>query len=158
MRVFRAVHREGGWAADSAAGAVDVVVVVGDEVQALMSLEERPGSPLARSDAEWNSSSRLVAHGLAILCPLIVLGLATAYFTRSEPAVLSEHAAQFETVLDRQQPQIVAVGNSILADGIDRAQLSRELGVTSVTKLPIHDSGRLQPARTWITQAFSSPG
>jgi len=84
------------------------------------------------------------ARILAVVGPLLVLGLAVQWFAQPPEKKLSEEAIATEAALKEAPPEIVLLGNSMVGYGIDEAQLSKAMGAP-VGKLSLNGSS----ARIW---------
>lgn len=94
---------------------------------------------MAKPGNQPTHSSGLIQALLACVGPLIVLGLAAYWFAQPPEASVSESAAQFEAKLEKDQPEVVLLGNSMARLGVDAKQLSERIDA-KVTNLSIDGS------------------
>ncbi len=84
---------------------------------------------------------RLLAGVLAVLLPALVLGLGLSRLLAPEDAELSSAAALMETRMAEAQPEVVVVGNSLVARGIDQQLLAAGLAERPVAVGKAWESG-----------------
>ena len=74
-----------------------------------------------------------LSFAMALLCPLVVLGLAASWFGQPPELERSEEAQRLEERMESQQAEVVILGNSMARLGLDAEDLGKKLGARVTT-------------------------
>ena len=97
--------------------------------------------PRASQPQPASSAVRLVAGALAVVLPALVLAVGLSLLLASRDEELPEPALKMHALLDAAQPEVVVVGNSMVAASIDPEKLGAGLADRPVVVTNLWESG-----------------